>query len=271
MGRQTANYDQRRQPLNNKERTQNMISTLETTGSLNRDPLTAEHGASTVSDRYGFVSTRTLLDNLQAEGFTPRDIQIARVNKTERQGFQKHIIRLKHDSLMPSIGNDHQPEIVLVNSHDARSSLKLALGIIRFVCMNGIISGEMAFSTRFIHRDITTDRVNEAAIGLTKMVPQLQARIAGMKERVLSEPEVGKFIRDAAALRWDDERKINEVTWALGRKRRYEDGTNNLWQVFNRVQENIIRGGYRVRKITSAAKDVEINRDLWNLAAGFLN
>jgi hypothetical protein len=248
-----------------------MISTLETTGSLNRDPLTAEHGASTVSDRYGFVSTRTLLDNLQAEGFTPRDIQIARVNKSERQGFQKHIIRLQHADLMPSIGNDHQPEIVLVNSHDARSSLKLALGIIRFVCMNGIISGEMAFSTRFIHRDITTDRVNEAAVGLTKMVPQLQARIAGMKERVLSEPEVGKFIRDAAALRWDDERKVNEAAWALGRKRRYEDGTNSLWQVFNRVQENIIRGGYRVRRITSAAKDVEINRDLWNLAAGFLN
>jgi hypothetical protein len=87
----------------------------------------------------------------------------------------------------------------------------------------------------------------------------------------LSEPEVGKFIRDAAALRWDDERKVNEAAWALGRKRRYEDGTNSLWQVFNRVQENIIRGGYRVRRITSAAKDVEINRDLWNLAAGFLN
>ena len=80
-----------------------MISTLETTGSINRDPLTAEHGASTVSNRYGFVSTRTLLDNLQAEGFTPRDIQIARVNKTERQGFQKHIIRLQHADLMPSI------------------------------------------------------------------------------------------------------------------------------------------------------------------------
>lgn len=247
-----------------------MISTIEAVGSLAGHPITAEHGASTVSNRYGFISTRTLLDNLATEGFTPRDIQVARVNKPERQGFQKHIVRLQHE-LMPKSNDEVQPEIVLINSHDARSSLKLVLGMIRFVCTNGIISGELAFMERFIHCNINVERVNEAALNLTKMVPQLQARVASMKERTMSEVEVNKFAHDAAKLRFDDERKADRAAWSLNRRRRYEDGQDNLWQVFNRVQENVTRGSYRVRRITSASRDVQINQALWNLAAGYLN
>ena len=249
-----------------------MISTLETVGSLNLDPVTAEHGATTVSNRYGFISTQTLLDNLATEGFTPRAVQVARVNKQERQGFQKHIVRLQHNDMMPMQLNEFRPEIVLVNSHDASTSLKLMLGMFRLVCTNGLVIGESVFCHRFIHRDINVESVNTAAVSLTQMLPQLEERVSAMKARAMTQAETDRFNKQAALLRWDDEQKAAQAAYYLGRGRRYEDGQDNLWHAYNRVQENIIKGRRgSIRRITSAAKDVEINRDLWNLAAGFLN
>jgi hypothetical protein len=248
-----------------------MISTLEAVGSLAGHPITAEHGASTVSNRYGFVSTRTLLDNLATEGFTPRSIQVARTMKEERKGYQKHIVRLNHADLMPMQLNEYRPEIVLINSHDGSTSLKLLLGMFRMVCTNGLITGETMFCHRFIHREISVERVNTAAVELAHALPQLEDRVTAMQQRQMSPVEAGEFTRRAAMLRWDDEQKALQAAWSLGRSRRYEDGRDSLWQTYNRVQENLIKGSRGVRRITGAAKDVEINQKLWNLAAGFLN
>jgi hypothetical protein len=248
-----------------------MINTLETVGSLAGHPITAEHGASTVSNRYGFISTRTLLDNLATEGFTPRSIQVARTIKEERKGFQKHIVRLNHGELMPMQLGEYRPEIVLINSHDGSTSLKLMLGMFRLVCTNGLVTGEAMFCQRFIHREISVERVNASAVSLANSLPQLADRVSAMQARQMSAVEASEFTKRAAMLRWDDEQKALQAAWSLGRSRRYEDGRDNLWQTYNRVQENIIKGGYRVRRITGAAKDVEINRSLWNLATEFLN
>jgi hypothetical protein len=249
-----------------------MISTLETTGSLNRDPITAEHGASTVSERYGFISTRSLLDNLASEGFTPRSVQAARVIKPERQGYQKHIVRLRHESLMPKVG-DHVPEIVLINSHDARSPLHMVLGIFRYICTNGLVTGEATFAHTFVHRDISLSAVNEAAITLARSVPQMTERIAQMQCRKMSQTETARFVSAAARLRWDENDKIrSQAAVSLERPRRYEDGTENtLWHVYNRVQENMVKGTRHFRRLTGITKDVQVNKGLWNLAAGFLN
>jgi hypothetical protein len=104
------------------------------------------------------------------------------------------------------------------------------------------------------------------------MLPQLEERVSAMKARAMTQAETDRFNKQAALLRWDDEQKAAQAAYYLGRGRRYEDGQDNLWHAYNRVQENIIKGRRgSIRRITSAAKDVEINRDLWNLAAGFLN
>jgi hypothetical protein len=56
-----------------------------------------------------------------------------------------------------------------------------------------------------------------------------------------------------------------------------EDLGEDLWQVTNRVQENLLRGGLvrrtatgrliRSRSITAIAQDVRINGGIWDLAA----
>ena len=62
--------------------------------------------------------------------------------------------------------------------------------------------------------------------------------------------------------------------------RRIDDRAPDLWTTFNRVQENVIRGGMRgqsvdangrrqvraVRAVTGIDQDVKLNRALWTLA-----
>lgn len=58
--------------------------------------------------------------------------------------------------------------------------------------------------------------------------------------------------------------------------RRPIDDGNDLWRVFNVVQENVMRGGItgrsakgrasRSRAIRAIREDVRINNDLWQLA-----
>ena len=59
--------------------------------------------------------------------------------------------------------------------------------------------------------------------------------------------------------------------------RRREDTGNDLWSVFNRVQENTVRGGLRfrneetgrrnrTREVKGIDQNIRLNRALWELA-----
>ncbi len=80
-------------------------------------------------------------------------------------------------------------------------------------------------------------------------------------------------------LRFDDEHAV--VADQLLIARRHEDRPNDLWTCFNRVQENVIRGGLSYRQtneetgriahrttgaVRSVDGDVKLNRALWVLA-----
>jgi hypothetical protein len=71
-----------------------------------------------------------------------------------------------------------------------------------------------------------------------------------------------------------------ETRYDIKNVSRPEDEGNDLYKVFNRVQEGIIRGGFninattksgtkKVRKISNMLKDLDINGQLWVLAEEF--
>jgi hypothetical protein len=230
----------------------------------------AAHAASTTSDKYGFVSSRAIIDNLQTLGFSPRKIEIQRANKIERQGFQRHIVRLRHNELMPVVGSEF-PEIILMNSHDGSSSVKMMLGVFRLVCSNGMVSGSVQDEIRYVHRKANVELINDGAMRLVNSAGRLTDAINRMKSRELTLVERNEFIRQAAKLRYDEPEE-NQLL-SLNSLRRYEDRGDNLWLTFNRVQENLTQGKRYsgIRRITSPSADVAINRGLWNLAESILN
>jgi hypothetical protein len=173
----------------------------------------------------------------------------------------------------------------------------LYAGIFRFVCSNGLVAGE-GFSAKLRHSRLTADSFADMMIEQAQALPELLERAENMKERDLDLSQAKAFTLKAASLRWEfnptdrnhgreyqgDLRGAFACHYTLQdmlQSRRYEDRGPNLWRVFNRVQESLIRGGvsilsYTDRKpfgtlrqakaVASLPETVRINRNLWDLA-----
>jgi hypothetical protein len=81
------------------------------------------------------------------------------------------------------------------------------------------------------------------------------------------------FAYKAISLRSKATVNIMEVLEAT----RTEDQGNDLWAVFNRVQEKVLGGSYsygrkqrKARSVTSFQKDIELNEQLFELAGSYL-
>ena len=101
-----------------------------------------------------------------------------------------------------------------------------------------------------------------------------------MEGRHLAKDEQLRLAEQALALRYADPLQAGMTPAQLLCCRRVGDARDDLWTIFNRVQENVLQGGLirrsptgrlvRSRRITSIREDVRLNGALWDLAEGML-
>ena len=241
------------------------------------------------SERYTYIPTIDLLRGLHKEGFEPFMVAQGRSRIEGKEEFTKHLIRLRHVSNTANqIAKPEANEIILINSHDGASSYQLLSGLFRFVCCNGLVVGEVANDIRIPHRTCKGgnphDEVIEGAVRVLNDFDEVDARVEAMKALQLQPPEQLAFATAALALRFGD-RSVHETGGRLPapltaeqliEARRPEDLSHNLWTTFQRVQENVIRGGQtgrsaqgrrmQTRPVGSIDRGVSLNRALWMLA-----
>lgn len=97
---------------------------------------------------------------------------------------------------------------------------------------------------------------------------------------MLEPAEQVRFAERALVLRYPDDVLGGMQPSQLLHCRREQDAGADLWRVYNRVQENLLRGGLsrrsatgrltRTRRITSIREDVRINGALWDAATELL-
>ncbi|HAL5987269.1 TPA: DUF945 domain-containing protein, partial [Escherichia coli] len=112
------------------------------------------------SERYAYIPTITVLENLQREGFQPFFACQTRVRDQSRREYTKHMLRLRRAG---QITGQHVPEIILLNSHDGSSSYQMLPGYFRAICTNGLVCGQSLGEVRVPHRGNVVDRVIEGA------------------------------------------------------------------------------------------------------------
>jgi hypothetical protein len=101
-----------------------------------------------------------------------------------------------------------------------------------------------------------------------------------MEQRRLLKDEQLTLAERALTLRFPQPGACGMPPSQLLTCRRAEDVGDDLWRVYNRVQENLLRGGLsrrstmgrltRTRAISSIRRDVELNGKLWDLATEML-
>lgn len=235
---------------------------------------TSGHGS--VSDRYSFISTAQILDQLGDHGWLPSKVEQSAVRKESFQGYQKHLIRLQNESLNTSlVCRDEIPEIILINSHMRSSRLVLALGIFRFVCSNGLMVGDNIQSFKITHLGDTENDVKLAVNLLGLTAPQVFEQVQHFKAIELNQDEQRIFAEQAIELKLGEDNKYAISPESALHRRRYADTAPTLWNTFNVVQENLVKGGIRqrnslgrrsrTRPVKAIDKNVALNKALWTL------
>lgn len=226
------------------------------------------------SERYTYIPTIDVLNGLRNEGFQPFMVCQTRVRNLDKQEHTKHMIRLRHAD---QINGREANEIILLNSHDGSSSYQMLAGMFRFVCANGMVCGDMIGDIRVPHKGNVVDRVIEGAFTVLDSFDVAAEQREDMQHVTLNEGEQRALANAALALKYDTEATPAPITEdQILMPRRFEDRKGDLWTTFNRIQENLTKGGLRgrsktgrtttTRAVTGIDQDVKLNRALWVLA-----
>jgi hypothetical protein len=248
-----------------------------------RYPILANPPHSSRSERYGHIPTIEIVKALEKEGFQLRDVQTARVRDGSKAGFQKHLVRFQRPQSLLTKVDDVIPEIIGVNAHDGSAAWHLYSGFLRLWCLNGAVTGGGDWGEFTItHRGKKglIDNVIEASYEIVKDFDKIGASIENLRSVELKPDEITEFTRAAVALRYGDSDRLPVSPEHFGRVRRSADNGNNLWVVYNRLQEGLVRGGQRgydvekhrrtrVREIKGIDSNIKINRSLWALTEQF--
>lgn len=263
-----------------------------TTGTTNLEPLShneikriapsvfATGAHESASSKYGFASTSQLLTALEKHGYVPVEVRAYLRRDPARVPYTKHLVRLRRAGVLSKVvKGDVVPQLILVNSHDRSSQLSMYGGMYRCTCDNGLLVSSGAYVEPLHVRH--TNRIIEDLMANVDRIAADVAKatniITDMSKVQLSDRQQLAFARAALDLRNGNGTKRGSVDAAsLLVPRRTADAGSDVWHVYNRVQENMIKGGIEsvsatgrtthTRPVTSLEADLSINGGLWELA-----
>lgn len=234
--------------------------------------------AARVSKRYSFIPTSQILTDLDNLGWKIRSITNPRYKSAGKMLHGKHLVRLFHpDIQINAEGDINHVEIALYNSSDGTSKFRMEVGIFRMVCSNGLVVKSHDFGgINMRHSGYSFDALKESIDTMVAGLPNVVQKINTFSSRILNQTEMTELAQQAYSLRNTGRQATPEELKAILTPRRDADKGDNLWVVFNRVQESILTGGNTftdrrgrnrtARPIRNLDKGLKLNQELWSLA-----
>ncbi len=227
-------------------------------------------------NRYKFVPTTDIIESMDKQGWSLTDAKQSKSKSEVRNKYGVHIVKFQHPELYISDGNggiEGRPQLVFINSHDGSRPLQSELGIFRLVCTNGLIVKSHDFGGfRERHTKLTNDEVKQLIDSKLGLMTKAIEKINDWTGISMKAIDMRKFATDALLMRLNEERQPEEhEIMSILEPKRSQDNSNDLWRVYNRVQENLIKGGFQIgertaRAITNPIADMTLNQGLWQLA-----
>ncbi len=228
-----------------------------------------------VSNQYSFVSTEQVLHGMLDAGYGVFRAQQKHTQAKEDMPYTRHILGFR--PLGWNQKAEATPEILMLSAHDAKCSFQLMAGLFRFVCCNGMIVGERFETIRTTHKGDIVQEVKDAAEKIVEFAPRLEEFQTRCLSTTLSKAKSQTYAQKAMQIRHQGSTPYEPAE--LLTVRRDEDKGADLWHTYQRVQENLMRGGIAglsatgratvSRPINRVTKDVIYNRALWDLTEEF--
>lgn len=238
------------------------------------------------SNRFAPIPTIDVIRALSREGFAPVGVKQCGSRDPGKRDFTKHLIRLRRldDVAKYSVG-DTVAEILLKNANDGSAAYDLLAGLFKILCLNSLVAQTSTMeSLRVKH---TGDVQNKVIDGTYRVLDTAVAALEAPDKwsRIqLDTAEQHAFAEAAHVARFADAdgnvaTPIKPAQLLIAR--RTADQQPNLWNTFNVIQENAIKGGLSAmgrdannrprwsttREVKGIDQDVKLNRALFTLAS----
>tara|TARA_B100000902_G_scaffold58543_1_gene65501 strand:+ start:4432 stop:5208 length:777 start_codon:yes stop_codon:yes gene_type:complete len=238
----------------------------------------AGHQSPKVSNKYTFISTATVLHDMERLGWEPFSASQRKSRKDEDSMFTKHMIRLRNNEV-GKIG-DSIPEVVLTNSHDGRNAFTLHAGLFRLVCSNGLVIADTTFEqVKIKHQWYNFEEIRKIMDNMLEVVPKVITQVQGLNEITLNDQQQVDFASKALLTRYPKGNENLNVEDLLSPVRQGDRG-DQLWKIFNVVQEKLIKGGLvfnnkkekmqKLRPIINIDRRIDVNKKLWELTEAYV-
>jgi hypothetical protein len=238
-----------------------------------------------VSEKYTHIPTSQVIEDMRQLGWDVVDAKQVKARKEATAGFQKHLVVFRNNDVVIN-GDDGDtvfPQILLTNSHDGKNAFTFTAGLFRMICENGLVISTQQFEdVKMRHMGYTFEDLQKNIREMVEKLPLTVESMNKMKQVELTPEQTIEFAQKSLAARFSQEEIDNiEVDFdELLEPTRSEDRGNDLWSVFNVVQEKLIHGMFnykygvkvrKARKIRNFKQDLVINEKLFDVALEFAN
>ena len=240
-------------------------------------------GSPSTSDKYAHISTEKIIDDMELLGWGVVDAKQVKARKSV--GFQKHLVVFRNPEIVidGADGDTVFPQILLTNSHDGKNAFTFTAGLFRMICENGLVVCNQEFENLKIrHYGYDFEELEKTINTMVEKLPLTVESMNRFKTTVLNSNQMLDFAKRALNSRFTDN-ELEHITIDLNdllTPSREEDKGNDMWSVFNTVQEKLTHGLFnyaygsknrKARKIKNFNKDMELNNKLYQLANEFVN
>lgn len=245
-----------------------------------------------VSEKYTVANTYTVIQDMEKLGWKVVRAAQRKATKKSSGRFSYHMVALQNPDIKITKQVDGGeeivecfPQIILTNSHDGLSCFQFRVGLYRCICSNGLVISDAELSEFKIRHIYYSFENLRAVVGrILEALPSKVERMSQMSNVLLSEDQKLDFAKKALSIRKgvkEEELQMDKETYKdLLTPVRKEDEGSSLWNVYNVLQEKIVKGGYttaeegkkarKVRKVTSFIKELDFSRRIDEVAQSYL-
>ena len=240
--------------------------------------------SSEVSKHYTHIPTTKVINDMRTLGWDVVDVKEVKARKAATRGVQKHLVVFRNPEVVIN-GQDGDtvfPQILLTNSHDGKNAFTFTAGLFRLICENGLVISTTQFEdVKMRHMGYTFEDLQQNIREMVEKLPLTVESMNKMKEIEMGEKAALEFAKRALETRFD-ENQMNRIQVDLNellKPVRDEDKGNDVWSIFNVVQEKIIEGDFqyiagskvrKARRIKNFNQDQKINKELFELALEYV-
>jgi len=244
---------------------------------------TDKAGPST-SEKFTHIPTHKVIEDMEQLGWGVVDAKEVKARAKNSIGFQKHLVVFRNPDVVinGADGDTVFPQILLTNSNDGKNAFTFTAGLFRMVCENGLVVSTQEFeNVKMRHMGYTFEELQKQIRAMVEQLPLTVESMNKMKQIQLDEEQAKAFAKKALTTRFEEDQveAMNFNLDELLEPTRPEDKGNDLWSVFNVIQEKILAGDFtymsgakirKARKVKNFKQDLDINQKLFAMAAEFI-